>query len=391
MRILFLHEVNYLTKPIFEMHEFPEHLAELGHEVGFVHFPEGYSLPQIRRLGRRQTIPGRVVESVKIDLFTPWTFSGNLLGRLFTAKASFWQIKRILREYRPDVVVSFSVPTSGWQALIASRFAGVPFVFRALDVSHKIRAGVFSPLIKQAEKYIYRHADGISANSTAMLAYCQGNAGVAGVSGVHFPPLDLSAFAAGSRSRGREMIGLDSSEKVIIYMGSFFYFSGLPEVLRTFGEVLPPCKLVLVGGGEQDVELRRITKELGIDGKVIFTGMVPFSSLPDILASADVAINSMEKTLVSDTALPNKVLQYMAVGVPVVSTNLQGLVSTFGSNSGITWGENPREVAQLAICLLESSELKSLSARASLAILEFKDRADPVGLADFLEQVVARP
>ena len=79
MRILFLHEVNYLTKPIFEMHEFPEHLARLGHEVGFVHFPEGYSQSQIRDLGWRKKVSGRVVEGVELDLFTPWSLGGGLL------------------------------------------------------------------------------------------------------------------------------------------------------------------------------------------------------------------------------------------------------------------------------------------------------------------------
>ena len=38
--LLFIHEVDYLQKPIFEMHEFPEGLAERGWSVHFIDFVE---------------------------------------------------------------------------------------------------------------------------------------------------------------------------------------------------------------------------------------------------------------------------------------------------------------------------------------------------------------
>ena len=381
--------MNYLTKPIFEMHEFPEHLARLGHEVGFMQFPEGLSQSQIRQLGHRKRISGRVIKGAQLELFTPWTLNGNLVGRLFTALVSYWQFKKILREFQPDVVVSFSVPTSGWQALTASKRAKVPYVFRALDVSHKIRRGVFSQLVKMAERFIYQNADALSANNPAMLEYCQNLSGRKGFAEVHNPPLDLAIFSNGDRSIGRSALGITSEESVILYMGSFFYFSGLPDAIRVLSESASPVKLVLVGGGEQENELQELSRELGVVDQVIFTGMVPYSQLPDVLSAADVAINPMEMTLVSNSALPNKVLQYMACGVPVASTSLKGLVSTFGKDSGITWGSSPREVMKLAINLLGSKELKALSKLESAAIENFKAKSNPEVFADFLQKVVS--
>jgi glycosyltransferase involved in cell wall biosynthesis len=390
LKILFLHEVNYLTKPIFEMHEFPEHLARLGHEIGFVQFPESLSQTQIKELGKRRKISGRVIDDAEIELFTPWTINGSFVGRLFTALFFYWQFKKILGEFQADVVVSFSVPTSGWQALIACRQAKVPYVFRALDVSHKIRRGVFSNLVKLAEKFTYQNADALSANNPAMLEYCAAMSGRRkALAAVHSPPLDLEAFSCGDRSTGRRVLGINSEEEVILYMGSFFYFSGLPDVLRVLSESSVAVKLVLVGGGEQEAELQAVTRELGLVARVIFTGMIPYPELPDLLAAADVAINPMEKTLVSDSALPNKVLQYMACGVPVASTSLKGLVSTFGEDSGITWGSSPREVMTLAINLLESQELKALSKLESSAIENFKAQSNPKVFADFLQKVVS--
>ena len=95
----------------------------------------------------------------------------------------------------------------------------------------------------------------------------------------------------------------------------------------------------------------------------------------------------MEKTLVSNAALPNKVLQYMAAGVPVVSTSLHGLVATFGDESGIAWGDSPREVAKLAFSDIDSEVLTIRSALQRAAIRKFQEAGDPALFADFLTQV----
>jgi glycosyltransferase involved in cell wall biosynthesis len=373
LRVLFLHEVNYLTKPIFEMHEFPEHLSRLGHEVGFVQFPEGLSRSQIKQLGRRKTISGRVIRDAEIELFTPWTVNGRLLGRLLTALVSYWQFNRILREFRPDVVMSFSVPSSGWQALIACKQAKVPYVFRALDVSHKIRQGVFSGLVKRAEGFIYGNSSWVSANNPAMRDYCIDLGAVSNLSSVELPPLDLTHFGlSGSNTKDiRDQLGLTASDRVVQYMGSFFYFSGLPQVIASMTTAPAHVKLVLVGGGEQDSELREQVEKLGLEKSVLFAGFVSFDALPSYLKLADVAINAMQRSLVSNTAFPNKVIQYLASGVPVVSTRLKGLETTFEDSPALVFVDSPEQVMSAAVRVLESDNPSGLEAEA-LALVQTK-------------------
>ena len=355
MRILFLHEVNYLTKPIFEMHEFPEHLAALGHEVGFVHFPEGLSRAELAHTQFKQAISGRVLADVSLTLFTPKTLSGGLAGRLLTVLTFRKQFRNILQDFKPDVIISFAVPTSGWQSLSVSKKLGIPFVFRALDVSHKIRKSIFSPLIALAERFIYRNADWVSANNPAMLDYVLENGGSEDRAGVNFPPLDLVHFTTDREGVAflRLQLGIPIKAKVILYMGSFFYFSGLPEVIRSFAkEAAHDDYLVLIGAGEQAQELEGIVNGLGIQDNVVFTGLISFSDLPRYLAIADVATNPLKPSLVSETALPNKVLQYMASGLPVVSTRLRGLELTFGSDlSGLIFEKDSSDVASSALRL----------------------------------------
>ena len=392
MRILFLHEVNYLEKPIFEMHELPEHLASLGHEVAFVQFPEGLPSEEVKVLGWKRIIPGRVLAQQSLTLYTPQNASGKLLGRLKTAFTFKQSFSEAVLDFKPDIVVSFSVPTSGWQSLLVARKLGLPFVFRALDVSHRIRKSPFSGLIKLAERYIYKNADQVSANNPAMAAYCENMGANSATTSVDLPPLDLSHFANGvsKRDQIRRKLGIPEDSKVILYMGSFFYFSGLPQLVNEFAKSRSENTfLVLVGGGEQDEELRNLVAKLGFAKKVIFTGFIGFEELPGYLASADVAVNPMQSSLVSNAAFPNKVIQYLATGLAVATTRLKGLELTFGQVPGMRYGETPEQVMQQALSLASEKDLPQLGrANQVLVAGKFSRGASVRAFENRLQEVV---
>jgi glycosyltransferase involved in cell wall biosynthesis len=356
VRILFLHEVNYLEKPIFEMHEFPEHLSMEGHQIGFVHFAEGWTKKQIRRQGFSSTIQGRVLKDARIELFTPQQMSTGIASRLWMAVTAGGALRKAIHLFKPDLIFSYSVPTSGWQALRIAKKLSVPFVFRALDVSHMIRKTVFSGMVEIAENYIYRNADHVSANNLALARYCISRGSRPSGTSVELPPLDLTHFsqAAASRADVRAELGIPLSSKVVVYMGSFFYFSGLPEVIRDFAaDQAKDTYLVLIGGGEQDKELRELVSNLGIENKVLFTGFVTYSELPHYLGIANVAINPMTPLVVSNFALPNKVLQYLASGLPVVSFSLSGLTEALPKNCDLVVATKEAGIWSEVIKLLE--------------------------------------
>jgi len=144
-------------------------------------------------------------------------------------------------------------------------------------------------------------------------------------------------------------------------MGSFFYFSGLKDALLEFALEAAQnqrLKLLLIGGGEQEGELRKLVQNLGIQNQTVFTGFVSYRDLPRYLKIADVAVSTLQPTLVANVAFPNKVLQYMAAGLPVVSTRLQGLHETFGEYSGIVWAEDAKAVVKAAVELVNKPEIE---------------------------------
>ncbi|MEJ1230381.1 MAG: glycosyltransferase [Galbitalea sp.] len=343
--------MNYQSKVIYEMHEFPELFALRGHEVTFLHYPEQIGKAGRSRRAVRRTIAGRAYPEASITLVTPPTWGGSAVERLAAPMIDYPTLKREINSGRYDVIVLYAVPTTGWQAVALAKRARIPVVFRALDVSHKIRRSVLSPLVRAAERYVYRNATLLSANNPAMADYCVSISRRTGPTRVNLPPLDLSHFARESTSNVREKLGLDESHRVVLYMGSFFGFSGLDVVLADLIPEFsryPELRFVLVGGGELDAQLRRTVAENGLEDRVLFTGVIDYQLLPEYLKVADVAINPFAPELLTNVALPHKVLQYMAAGVPAVSTSLTGLRGILGDGAGVTWVDGPHDVAAVA-------------------------------------------
>jgi glycosyltransferase involved in cell wall biosynthesis len=344
------------------MHEFPEILSLRGHEITFLEFDEGRKFWQAKQAPKREMISGRVHSQSKVDLNRPFQLGIPGLDRLLATITVIPTLTSLLRKGNFDAVVLYAVPTYGLQTLWLAKKHDVPVVFRALDVSHKIRSSFLSPAIKWVERLIYKQVDLLSANNPAMADYCQELGKRIKATLVHYPPLDLSHFQNAKRDQGlRQSLGLSDTDQVLVYMGSFFYFSGLKAALKEFANLVAnnrKFKFLLIGGGEQDFELRKLVQENGIQDQVVFTGFIEYRELPRYLKLADVAVTTLEPTLVANVAFPNKVLQYMAAGLPVVSTRLKGLHQTFAEDSGIAWADDAEAVIKAAIQLVDKEDVE---------------------------------
>ena len=359
MKILFIHEVDYREKVIYEMHEFPELFAEMGHEVSFIDFPEQTKMDFWFSPKRTEQIVGRVYPSAQLRLISPGWFGKQYLRRLSAMFSIVAVLFTELKRNRPDVVVNYAVPTYGLQVAIMCKFLGLTVVHRALDASDAIRNTAWNYLVSIWEKMVLSLSSRVSANNPEMADYVRKLTNPSKIIEVHNPPLDFDHFD-GLWELGllRKDLGLDASDKVILYMGTFFYFSGLDEVILSLSKHVkknPDIKLVLVGGGVQEAELRKQATELQVQDNVIFTGFVDYAVLPKYLKLADVAINPMIPLKVSDVALPHKVLQYLACGVPTVSTRLKGLDRSLANKKAIRFVEKPSQVFGKALDIISSA------------------------------------
>lgn len=394
MKILVVHEVSFPKKVVYEIHEFPELLALRGHDVTFVDFDEGARIGSTLNV-RDRVVSGRIHQDAKIRLITPHAFGLPALDRvwaIFSSIPVFW--KQISRG-KYDVVLNFAVPTYGLQVNWIARIFGVPVVHRALDVSHKIQKTAWNPLIRIFEKWVLQLSTAISANNPAMKSYVERelqNAATDKVQ-VHYPPLDLDVIKAAPFDQDlAKSLGIFQGDQVVMYMGSFFYFSGLDEFIRILKSAIntnPRLKFLLIGGGEQDLYLRGLVNDLDLNQSVVFAGFVPFKDLGSYMSLADLAINPLLPDEVASVAFPQKVLQYLAVGLPVVSTKLDGLIAAFGTSQPISWVDTPSDGAAEVARLFASPGLPNVTAQQREKLIEMFSPSTTVrALEEFLEQAI---
>jgi len=393
LKILVVHEVSYTRKIIYEIHEFPELLALRGHDVTFFQFDEGANFKSLEK-DRHKLINGRVHSTARLRLVTPHRFGLPAIDRLWAIASSIPALHGLMKKERFDVVLNYAVPTFGLQVMFFGRHFGIPVMHRALDVSSAIRESIGNRLIARFEKWVFLMASSISANNPAMEKYVitTGGERVRNKLEVHYPPLDLDIFAPQTPdARLKKRLGIDPEDQVIMYMGSFFYFSGLSDVIRALApemRVQPNLKFLLIGGGEQDGLLRNLVMELNLTRQVIFSGIVEFRELTRYMSLADVAISPLLISEVAGAAFPQKVLQYMAVGIPVVSTKLDGLYAAFGDKSGIIWALNPRDVTVKAIEVLSKNRLE-IRTQTKLQIASISNLFTPERVTSALESSLA--
>ena len=347
MKILFVHEVSWQKKVTYEIHDYPELLQLRGHEVSFIEYDEE-STNNLAKLKSTKThfwgtesICSRAHFGSRVRVVTPWRIFPSLFGRLF---AVFFHPLIILREMifnRPDVITIYSIPTNGWQTVFLARVFGVPTIFRAIDVPHAIRSTKFKHLIQLAERFVYQNVDHLSTHNHAMVNYLvrlKANANeitvtVPGVDLIHYSPQEPN-------QRLQSDLGIKNTDKVIVFMGTLFRFCGVHEFLSAAYSQLnnsKSIKLLIIGDGEDKERITKTIERFGLENKVVFVGRVEHENLPKYLNLGTVAILPFINIEATQFALPWKISQYMACGLPTFSTKLEGLCSVIDSTDGVVY------------------------------------------------------
>ncbi|KJU87136.1 Glycosyl transferase, group 1 domain protein [Candidatus Magnetobacterium bavaricum] len=110
---------------------------------------------------------------------------------------------------------------------------------------------------------------------------------------------------------------------------------------------IPGEALTIVGGGDRLNELKQLAIDLGVSERVIFTGYVEQSRLVGYLLRARIAIipNILHKP--STHSSPLKMFEFMALGLPIVASNIPGITDVLTDKVNVLLFE-PGNVRQLA-------------------------------------------
>ena len=149
-------------------------------------------------------------------------------------------------------------------------------------------------------------------------------------------PVDVKRFAAGNRA--------ENSIFRFITAGRFSPVKNQQMMYHAFAAFLAKgydARLVMLGKGEEENNLKALANELGISGKVDYAGYV--ANVEDYLAGADVFLLSSQYE-----AQPLSILEAMAAGLPVISTDVGG-VRDIVTDNGILVPSNDAEAMAQAM------------------------------------------
>ena len=120
------------------------------------------------------------------------------------------------------------------------------------------------------------------------------------------------------------------------------------------------CTIELVGDGPERGALARLAAELGIAERVRFRGWLPFTEARTAMAEATVLVHPSDGL---GDGLPNVVREAMALGTPVIASDVAGLPDALGDGCGVL--VPPRDVAALATAI--DGLLRDSARRAEIA------------------------
>jgi glycosyltransferase involved in cell wall biosynthesis len=111
------------------------------------------------------------------------------------------------------------------------------------------------------------------------------------------------------------------------YVGVMGRQEGIDYLLRAVAHLVHDLKRAdvhfgLVGGGTSLDEMKALARELGVADYVTFTGRVPDAELLAMLNTADVCVNPDVANDMNDISTMNKIMEYMALGKPIVQFDL---------------------------------------------------------------------
>lgn len=289
-------------------------------------------------------------------------------------------VKRILEVIdieKPDVIHAHSPALNGLAALKAGRKSGLPVVYeiRAFWEDAAVDHGTCKEddlryrLTRKMETHVVK-------NANAVTTICEGLRGDLINRGFNESKFTVIANAVNieqfdvitpqDRANNADLAAtLELTDcDVLGFLGSFYAYEGLDLAIAAMPAVLaenPNARLLLVGGGPQEQNLKQQVTLLGLEGKVIFTGRVPHSEVGKYYSLVDLLIYPRKAMRLTDLVTPLKPLEAMAQGKIVLASDVGGHqeLITDGHNGFLFEAGNVDKLAQRIQDVLSKGTLLS--------------------------------
>lgn len=264
-----------------------------------------------------------------------------------------------------DIIhAQYGYPT-GLAALKASARTGVPNLV-SIQGGDGHWIGSCCATHDRAMKAVLRHAGALLIGSRSFAGEVRDNHGVStGVFTIIPGAVDTRRFRPSAR--GESLVGEVSEEPVLLYHGRVDARKGILDLLRAL-EILTGrgvrARLLVSGIGPDVQSAKDLASELGLGGRVEFSGYAPYETTPRVYREAEVFVSPTYAEGFSNT-----ILEAMATGLPIVSTSVVGVVDclTDGENALLSEPGDPEGLAEALRRMLADAGLRRRLAQTALA------------------------
>ena len=246
------------------------------------------------------------------------------------------RLETLVHQLRPDILHAHSPVLTGLPALAIARREHLPLVYEvrafwedaAVDLGRARPWGARYRATRGLESYLLRRAD-------AVVTICQGlqrdilARGIAAEKVTVVPnAVDLSFFQ-NTPPRDHDLVnrlGIVPGA-TIGFIGSFYAYEGLDLLIEAVAQLkgeLAELKLLLVGGGPEEVRLKALARARGLERRAIFTGRVPHEEVKRYYGLIDVFVYPRHRIRLTDLVTPIKPLEAMAQGKLVLASDVGG-------------------------------------------------------------------
>jgi glycogen(starch) synthase len=246
------------------------------------------------------------------------------------------RLVELARELKPDVIHAHSPVLNAWPAIHVGEKLGIPVVYEirafwedaAVDHGTQTEGGMRYRLTKAMETRAVQRANQV-------VTICQGLRGDLISRGIPSSKIgtvpnavDIEHFSlsAGPDAELKSKLGLAGC-RVIGFLGSYYAYEGLDLLIAALPAILPKVpdvRLLLVGGGPQEANLKAQAAAMGLSDKVVFVGRVPHAEVSRYYDLVDLLAYPRHPMRLTELVTPLKPLEAMAQGHLLIASDVGG-------------------------------------------------------------------